>query len=46
MYSFRYVPILELYTCQVCEMFVNKHNKAIEYIKNYPVFYEKYKLHE
>ena len=26
--------IFKLYTCKVCEMFVNKHSKTIEYIKN------------
>ena len=25
---------LELYTCEVCEMFVSKHTETIEYIKN------------
>ena len=44
MYSFQCVQILELFTREVCEMFVNKHSKTIEYIKNYPAFYEKYKL--
>ena len=27
------VRILELYTCKVCEMFVNKHSETTEYIK-------------
>ena len=26
--------IFELYTCKVCEMFLNKHSETIEYIKN------------
>ena len=26
--------ILALYTCKVCEMFVNKHTETIEYVKN------------
>ena len=45
MYSFQYVQILELYTRKVCEMFVDKHSETIEYIKNLPAFYEKYKLY-
>ena len=26
--------ILALYTCKVCEMFVNKHTETIKYVKN------------
>ena len=44
-FTFLIVRILELYTRKVCEMFVCKHSETIEYIKNWPVFYEKYKLH-
>ena len=41
-FIFLIVRILELY--KVCEIFVCKHSETIEYIKNWPAFYEKYKL--
>ena len=33
-FAFLIVRILELHTRKVCEMFANKHNETIEYIKN------------
>ena len=30
--------IIELFTRKVCEMFVYKHTKTIEYVKNQPTF--------
>ena len=42
-FAFLILGILELYTRKFCEMFVYKHAEAIEYIKNQPTFYEKYK---
>ena len=32
--AFLIVRILELFTRNVCEMFVNKHSETIKYIKN------------
>ena len=33
-FAFLIIGILELYTHKVCEMFVYKHTKTIEFVKN------------
>ena len=44
-FAFLILEILELYTRKVCEMFIYKHTETMEYVKNYPTFWEKWKLY-
>ena len=44
-FAFAILEILELYTREVCEMFVYKHTETIQYVKNQPIFKEKYRLY-
>ena len=37
--------LFEICAREICEKFVYKYSKKIEYVKNQPTFYEIYKLH-
>ena len=43
-FAFLVLGILELYTRNICEIFVSKHTETTEYVKNQLTFAEKYKL--
>ena len=44
-FIFLILKILELFTRKVCEMFVYKYAKTIEYVKNQSTFKEKYEIY-
>ena len=32
--------IFDISACEICEKFVCKHSETIEYVNNWPIFYE------
>ena len=43
--AFLIAGIPELFSCKVCEIFVNKHIWTVEYVKKKPTFSEKNKVY-
>ena len=41
----KYLLLFEICAREKCEKFAYKHSETIEFVKNYPTFYEIYKLH-